>query len=995
MVSSPLVVNYPDTATSGLYDDLLNNGKGTSQVAVPSALASRYKAPGSARPQAMQAPAAQEPAQGDEIAQWRSLTAQAQEVNSAADIAVNRLPALELRARRAAALNDFEGLSAVDGEISGLVRDYGDALTPWADMRDAGPRGRRVSALVNQVLSGQYREAWGMAQLLDDNSEEALSRRAALASKDLGVPAAVARSLVDRNDPKYAVYGRFAGLLDKTKPGTDPVAAQQARDRQTSYFRSVAKLDGRLGSEFDSAYDFADFVSAFDENLNAKGISAGESVLNSAADAYLAQKGRVSPREFVQNYAASVKALMPPDRPQTGPDGKPQSREQSLRGRMETHEAQALMSAFVTRAARAGVTDDVTVGKYRDVLANAADMTRKLSDLYGIDLRADGNASAGTADLALSRLGVLSGDGAGLADRIDGVTSRLSLLASEPTRRAIQMKQGQKGVAGVPVDEPNPYFQTELAAVRRAGGVLWDLASKYGTEDALRRVEAGGEERERVLSAMAKGFEPRMGARLARGVAEDLIGNLFGRGDPDGGPMMTVEESIRRRGRMPTATADAVPPGERLSAGAGFDDNDIALLARGEAIKSARGDEGLRDAQRRLAVAWQDRKGKNKNFEYFKSVGNLYARVTGDRDELVTSGLLGKMFAQGKDFSDYKHYGIVKSSVENAIQVLKDNNKSPEERLEALAKYAIIRGALSDYTIRTNYFYRGPESAMERAFLLAGFSGARVFESLDHEVHKAAASLGVNTPRPSKSFWESWGTWNRAKNEWSQDDVSRVLGMVSRVPEFAKSTLVKSGYLNLDTGKLDEKNMVRVSQQEAAGNPMSNDGRDDPTLSDEQREARRVLSTFETKKSAVATAGARYREHLLSQGVEGDALNMMEAAAASQFADAYRNDGAAGVDRQLQANLNIRRYYLPRWVQTKDGWQTDPEHVRVMDTATPADWERQQALELEQYKKYTGNDAPKGWLAALQVSGPSTYRDMVALRRAAALAAAKRKPDDE
>lgn len=965
MVSSPLVVNYPDTALSGLYDDLLNNGKGTSQVAMPSALASRYKAPGSPRPQAMQAPAAQEPAQGDEIAQWRSLAAQAQEVNSAADIAVNRLPALELRARRAAALNDFEDLSAVDGEISGLVRDYGDALTPWADMRDAGPRGRRVSTLVNQVLSGQYREAWGMAQLLDDNSEEALSRRAVLASRDLGVPAAVARSLVDRNDPKYAVYGRFAGLLDKTKPGADPMAAQQARDRQTSYFRSVAKLDGRRGSEFDSAHDFADFVSAFDENLNAKGISSGESVLNSAADAYLAQKGRVSPREFVQNYASAVKALMPPDRPQAGPDGRPQSREQSLRGRMETHEAQALMSAFVTRAARAGVTDDVTVGRYRDVLASAADMTRKLSDLYGIDLRADGNSAAGTADLALSRLGVLSGDGAGLADRIDGVTSRLSLLASEPTRRAIQMKQGQKGVAGVPVDEPNPYFQTELAAVRHVGGVLWDLASKYGTEDALRRVEAGGEERERVLSAMAKGFEPRMGARLARDVAEDLIGNLFGRGDPDGGPMMTVEESIRRRGRMPTATEDAVPPGERLSGGDGFDDNDIALLARGEAIKSARGDEGLRDAQRRLSVAWQDRKGKDKNFEYFKAVGNLYAQTTGDRDELVTSGLLGKMFAQGKEFSDYKHAKLLRSSIEKTVQTLKDSNRSPVERLEALAKYTIMRGSLTDYFLRTNYSR-------------IAFAGINLVP-LDHEVHRAAAALGVATPQTTSLL---------GGQEWTREEIKRVLGTVSRIPESAESALVKSGYLNLDTGKLDEKNMIRVSQQEAAGNPVSNDGHDDPTLSDEQREARRVLSTFETEKSAVATAGARYRDHLLSQGIEGDALNMMEAAAASQFADAYRNDGAAGVDRQLQANLNIRRYYLPVWRQVNDPvknaavWSVDPEHVRVMDTATPADWERQQALELEQYKKYTGGDAPEGWLASLQVTGPSTHRETMALRKA-------------
>lgn len=965
MVSSPLVVNYPDTALSGLYDDLLNNGKGTSQVAMPSALASRYKAPGSPRPQAVQAPAAQEPAQGDEIAQWRSLAAQAQEANSAADIAVNRLPALELRARRAAALNDFEDLSAVDGEISGLVRDYGDALTPWADMRDAGPRGRRVSALVNQVLSGQYREAWGMAQLLDDNSEEALSRRAALASRDLGVPAAVARSLVDRNDPKYAVYGRFSGLLDKTKPGADPVSAQQARDRQTSYFRSVAKLDGRRGSEFDSAYDFADFVSAFDENLNAKGISAGESVLNSAADAYLAQKGRVSPREFVQNYAAAVKALMPPDRPQTGPDGKPQSREQSLRGRMETHEAQALMSAFVTRAARAGVTDDVTVGRYRDVLASAADMTRKLSDLYGIDLRADGNAAAGTADLALSRLGVLSGDGAGLADRIDGVTSRLSLLASEPTRRTLQMKQGQKGVAGVPVDEPNPYFQTELAAVRRAGGVLWDLASKYGTEDALRRVEAGGEERERVLSAMAKGFEPRMGARLARGVAEDLIGNLFGRGDPAGGPMMTVEESIRRRGRMPTATADAVPPGERLSAGDGFNDNDIALLARGEAVKSARGDEGLRDAQRRLAVAWQDRKGKDKNFEYFKAVGNLYARTTGDRDELVTSGLLGKM-SKTISFDDSKRYAQIRTAANRLCATAADVNVSESQRAEALVKLLIV-----------------------------GASGARLWEE-----GEAARHNGVYDPNP---LWPSVQRAARSlglvfpdqKSLIDQGFATSVAKLAKVVPAFAESTLAKSGYLNLDTGKLDEKNMIRVSQREAAGNPMSNDGRDDPTLSDEQREARRVLSTFETEKSAVATAGARYREHLLSQGVEGDVLNMMEAAAASQFADAYRNDGAAGVDRQLQANLNIRRYYLPRWVQTNAGWQVDPEHVRVMDTATPADWERQQAMELEQYKKYTGDDAPEGWLAALQVSGPSTYRDMAALSRAAALAAAKRKPDDE
>lgn len=232
-----------------------------------------------------------------------------------------------------------------------------------------------------------------------------------------------------------------------------------------------------------------------------------------------------------------------------------------------------------------------------------------------------------------------------------------------------------------------------------------------------------------------------------------------------------------------------------------------------------------------------------------------------------------------------------------------------------------------------------------------------------------------------------------------------LLGQVA--PSIAESNLVKSGLVNLSgTGpSWNEKNMLRVNQATSYSDPLKNDGRSEPNLSDEQRAARRALATFETKDTAVGAASARYREHLLSQGLFGDSLAMTEAAGASAFADAYRNGGAAGVDRQLAKLTALKRYFLPSWQATASdngngkksvSYVTSPTQVVPTDMLTPEGWEKQKRIAAEQYERMTGQKVPDGLFDQLQTTAPATYRDMMALQRAfAQIDRRKQKPDEE
>lgn len=975
---------------------LIPRGPATRNLSVPSAdLSARYDF-GRRRPSAPR-PAVSEPTD-QEVANWQDWSKQALDDSSAAYAALRELPELEARAGRATASGDVDEAIAVASRVDEIVGKFGDLLTPWGSLKGGGEEGTAVSNRVLQAVNGQFRYQWGtqlpgggfrtLAELLDENSEESKARRAHRASLDLDAPESVTRAVFDRDDPKHAVYRRFSGLLEKgVAPGADPVAVLHDRDRRTAFFKSVQRLDTRMGDRFASPAEMGEFVAAFDSNMNAKGLTAAESVFMDAADAFLRQKdGGYPADEFMQRFKASVDALSGPQA--GGPDRKPgdPSKEQSLRERMSVLEAQDLMSALVREAGRLGVEGDVTSGEYRDAMASAALASRRLGELYGIDLRAGGkgDASSSVAQLALSRLNVPGSDGGSLASAVDEVTSRLSTLASGPTRELVRVKQGQRGdISGQMEDGANPYLQTELSAMRKAGAALWKAVSDNGgnVELTMARLAEPGQTRDSVVSAIASSLAPRLGGRLAAAVAGDLVGNMVG---DENGPKMTVEESLRRRAALPKPGPESVPEEKRLSPKEGFDDSDIALLARGEAVASERGNGGLRDAQRQLAVMIQERKGKDKNVRYHRAVGELYSKLTGDSDELVTSGLLGKL-AGASDFGDADGADKVRASVDRLVAEVKDVNRSESLRAEALAKLMIIGASgvvLKDSPTPTP---------------TASITGASAWTRLNDRwplIREAAKTMGLVLPSTQSAYVQAGFDGS-------------VLALRQVAPSIAESSLARSGLVNLSgAGPVwDEKNMLRVNQTTSYSDPLKNDGRSEPNLSDEQRAARRALATFETKDTAVGAASARYREHLLSQGLSGDSLAMTEAAGASAFADAYRNGGTAGVDRQLAKLTALRRYFLPSWQATaldngngkkSVSYVMSPTQVVPTDMLTPEGWAAQKRIAAEQYERMTGQKVPDGLFDQLQTTAPATYRDMMALQRAfATIDRRKKQPDEE
>lgn len=963
-MDSLLDLNGPDSMVPFIYRDPMK------MIPVPSDLAARYS---DERPASRsQARPAVADMTDQEMETWREWNRQAKDDASVAHFVLNELPELKAKARRAVNNRDFDAGQAIVDRVAEVVDTRADFLAQWANLPEGGAAAQRVSADVQQVVTGDFKDAWGLSNLLNTESEEAKSERAKSASKDLDVSEDVARATFDRDHEKHPVYRMFGPILAaRGLPQSSEMTAQQVKDQQTAYLKSVVRLDQKYGSQFGSPSDLGEFVAAFNANMNGKGVTAGESVLMSAAETFLNQHD-YSAHEFMQRYADSVKALMGPGAGM--PDDQGKSKEQTIRGRMDVHEAQALMSAFTREAARLGVQDDVTSGKYRDALAASALVSRRLHELYGIDLRdgVRGGTSSSIARMALSKLGVPGADD-GVLPRIDEVTSRLSLLMSEPTRQLVQLKQGQKGdIAGSLVDGQNPYLQTEMAMVRKAGPALWKAMS------------AGGD-MQPVIDAMASALTPRLGADLAKNVAGDLVGNLTGN---EGGPRMTIEESLRRRGLIPKAEApEDVPADKRLSYGDNFNSNDIGLLAKGEVVSTERGNENLRRAQKEMAIQIQRREQdagqKEKGLyspDYCKAAGRLYANLTGDwSDELVTSGLLIDLSIKGRTArgsgqsfaaKDDNERSMVYDNARLLLAKLRNENLPREVRAEAAAKLLII-----------------------------GASGAPLYET-----RSESGGLGSTYSRPVRHLWPSirealaavgYGVPDDQRDFEARGFDLRALAKV--MPELLESNLVKSGFLELEGragSGFSVKNMLRKGQVEAVSDPKKNDGRDDPTLSEEQLAARRALATFETEATATGSALARYQKHLAAEGMDGDGMQVATAAAARSFADAYRNGGVAEVERTLQAWMGRRRYYLPHMSATSGPDKTttysiDPHQVDVTPQLTPAEWESVRRMKVDEYRALTNQDLPDGVLETLQVTGPATYRDMIALKKAFALTQAR------
>lgn len=963
------------------------------QVVVP-ASASRYELPASIRPAAVKAPAAQTPLPSErELDTWLGLSKQAENAGSAAAFAVHELPELELRAQRAVADDDPDELSAVTARIDDAVTRFGSALTPWAYLQGAGPMGQEVSRRVNQVLSKRYKHEWGMnvpgkgartvSMVQDDWTDENVARRTRRVAKDLDVSEAAARAMFDRRADNYPVYSMFAGLLDKGNESqqNNPLV-QTARMNQTAYLHAVQKLETEYGKRFSGSSDMAEFVKAFDVGMNKDGkMSSDDSLLMSVADSFLGQRSKAngikSATRFVNQYNELVKGLIDPKLLEDPGEDKPATGEQTLRRRMAVHEAQTLATAFTNRAAELGVQDRVVTGQFRDSLANAAFAARRLNEIYGIDPYGEPGGAANIAELALARLGV-PGARAGFMSQVDEVVARASQFASSATRKTVQMKQTDRGdVIGRASDGSNPYFQTELSLMNKVGAALW-RASRTNRGDVStatsRAMTEGTDENKMVFGALVDALSPRFfgDRRLAEKVASDMMGNLDG---TSGAPKMTLEKALRSRA-IPASAAETggVPPDRVLSVGGGITSNDVGLLARGEAIQSERGNEAIRGAQRQLARAISKHdaeksgEAREKDFDYQKAVGDLYATVSGDADYLLRTGLLGKMAATDH-FNDKKHTTVIRAAVRGLATFAADENQPRAERAEAMAKLMIVMASGYD-----------PDPVPLRSLANP--------ESLDptwKKVRSTARSMGVYLPPRREQYVKS------------KPDLTK---LIEAVPEIAESNLAKSGYLNIHTGHLDAKNMLRVQQENTYRDPQKikgNGGKGGDELSDEQKSAQRVLATFETEESDVGRAMNQYRMHLMRTGLDRDTVSGIEGSAFASLSDAWNNGGAPAVARQLQKLTSRNIYYLPEIarVQNPGGkghhYAINPEKVRLANNNLPltaAEWEDEKAKFRAQYKRLVGKELDEGYLDGFQPQAVGKFQNMMFYYRAKAKAQA-------
>ena len=948
--------------------------------------------------QVSRSPTAPAPLTSLEQENWDANLAAARDESSLAHTVIYELPNLQAQSRRAVANNDPVALAAVSKRIGEIINDQDADLAGWENLRYNGAEGTARSLLVRQVRSGQWRHdpSWGLASGSQTRTPADVEGADKQLAQELSITDDVAKAMVDRNDPRYALYGRFARFLRPlaSMPSTGDqradLARQAAYDQKSALLRATIRLEHRH-SDMDPQ-ELGELVEAFDTKLQGTGVTFGDSLLDQLVTGYrefTADGTPMSASEYVSKFSELATSLQPPDI--KSQDGK----EKTEAGRRAIHESHALAGALTAEAARLGVPDVLTDGVYRDTLAGASTTLRLFNQIYGVNVfdSKTGGTAKRAAQMALVRAGVPGADDGGLSGTIDAMSSTLSLMLSDPTRDSIKLAQAQNGTSTSSEVKPdNPYYTVEATAMRAAGTAMWQYMQRYGLSfpAMLRAMSAPGDMGDgdammAVVAAVERPLATRINdPELAHDVARELVLNMVGR---ENGSRKTLRDLLVEKSGLLRQLEATKSEGGALSAGQDFDSNDLALLARGEVIQTnPEYNQAFADAQRQLSLAIQKRVVKGKSDDYnmsvYKAAGRLYHTIvglgsgSGYANELIASGYLGKLTAANEADRrfDWKDRNRLFGMYEDLVKRASDSDVSMAGRTEALASLIMAGAGARDTFVRTETSSPSPQSTTGVSFPV------QTRRDLWIQVQAAARTLGVELPSDFKNY----------------DAASLIRNLATTNPALAESDMVTSGYLDPRTGTASLKNMLRYQQAKSALDPLVNSGRADPQVTDSERAARRALGTFEqTRDSSVGPALHAYSQLLQAQGVTGVALLSAQAVAGQQLADAWRREGPTAVEQCVRTLMSHRRWFVPKVQLTTDFRTKKNIPVRVPNAVEPtrpmteleyrAERMRLQRMYFDAGLTLTDQDFDDA-----VVHGPQQYNEGLRISAAAELAKAKR-----
>ena len=833
-----------------------------------------------------------------------------------------------------------------------------------------GPEGVRLARDLSSVLTGSYKNEWGVVDprtktvvstvqsALDDTSEDSKVRRASNLAREIGVSDAVALAMTDRNDMFYPALGRYGEAL--TAKALTP-AGQQDLDgaRQALVANAKAavpfaqKYLARFGGVDDrqTAQDMGTFLSEFDRIFNTKGMVSGGRMLEDAAEAYLSARDRGETSD-VSGYLSGLAEMR---------DGIAAglSRTWDTKGqaRSRVHEANSILGAFIrdSMALSGGVPVDSSL--YSTALSSSARKVAMLTDTYGIDLRdGTGGLSRRISQMALKSLGVEGADDGGVSDFMDTLMPAIDrYVGSDGPPVTLRAKNGQETVQPM----PGSFGALEGAIRTSAGRALWRMwkesgggASGVGGAGALlSRAESDPRWREELKSAVAA---PLRAMFTDADVADQVAERVF-RNPVSDRPVTVLQALEDLAGKLDAQGKPIIPDEVRIGAGAGADGKESAggspdpsvydkiLAAPDAVIPMARGDDGLRTALTDYAM-------KTKK-----------AMSTGHTDSDV-----------------YRRAGALGDLV--GVSIGRDLESDPGAQMARRAVMVTVSGpdkALLKSRSGLNMLQeirKGVKEGDPDALLAAGLISSRL------DVTKR--SVGPSDIRYYLlDDLESMGvTLSEGRN-----GLTSVVQMLKANGTLADTVLVSSGYMDTD-GNVSENMLLRTLQERQSADPRTESPLQEPT--DGQRRARKVLSALLGPDTLVGRFNVQYTGKLKGLGYT-DEEAVQDAGRAAQLVRAASERGTMEGLRQARELMSRSQRFLPRIQQGADG------QLRVMlDDVSPAEMmtDEEYAVRRETFaqemRDQFGLDITPAMLDRAQVIGPRRWAEQRAIAQKAALVGA-------
>lgn len=851
------------------------------------------------------------------------------ELGEVARFALQDLPNYYNQLQRALTDRDFETLHSVSSKIDTFVTDHRDPLRSWELYQGPDPTGQSVATNVQLAATGMYKNKYSttdenggnytVQMALDDDSPETKAKRASDLAKELAIPDTDANALIDRNDPLHVAFGSFgeAYAASRGKKSANQPEGMALAANIKEYLSAAHKFlpqqgqADQQGPAFKSASEFGSFLREFDRQFAADKTVPGRRILEDVAATYLTARDAGQDVDPV-DWITKVKALR--DNVETALAGDSGGAKKETKERV--HEANSYVGAYLREGMALSGGAPIDSAFNAAALASAAKRVAMFSSVYGIDLR-DGQSgvSRTVAKAALKLAGVEGADDGGMLDFMGTLMPALDmyggsdgpLVAKKDANGQESMQPADGSFHDIDSAVRSAAGRTLYSMWRRRGGqmreggagrLLQDLAADVGMQNELRE-------------AVSKSLRARfVDGQVADAVAARVYMN------PVNQTPVTVADALIAEMKLTDANgapriSDNVLIKAKLGSGAEArpEASTLQMLASNPSyvIPVAQGEKEITESLSRYAKAALKDDAKSDDSSRYNRATELGKLIImsqmapGSEFDVMQVGEAARWLPRLLAAGASGHAGAVKSLMRS------------EHAVADLQYFATaVREGHPDAMLTAAVLFEHAIPDAQRAFNLErGEQKVKVQEGLSRVVAALKSAIGDAGVKPGDKL------------------TSRVLAHLRVTGQLDNSLLVRSGYLNAETGETNENEVLRNLQYRQYKDPVAmSDVRTVPAArADAETDplavrARRVASSLLNRDTAVGRVQARYSAMLKSLGYTDKEANAMAGTAMVRAGDIYRASGAAGVLQFGDKLMSRRQRFFPTLAKNPRGGGT-------------------------------------------------------------------------